>query len=442
VHRRIAVLTVTLVLALAAHVPAASAWGNGNNGGNGYGTHDWVLDEAIQLAGSEGGWVDVRTALLASDDPDNVGYSAALHGFYDNSRLRGGPQEVADVYFQVVNAYRAGDYETASVLLGQMSHYYADVLNPCHASSLSLGRSVLHAAYEWDVGPFTRWSGENRDWITPRPPALVRDVRAKAVAGAAFARVMYPVLLTQYTRTGTFDVGAEPVLGVTEQALNRAANDLADIIRSVPVGAGLAHAPAQAKADMSRHDPDPGNIPNAFVICRDATGKPMEGVGVAFTWHLPSGDVTYVRYSDPHGLAKDYHRIVAEDLGHKIKVTTAAASSGEVTTSTTYVTPRIRLGYGTRGLRASVSSAHPPLDTVVMARAAVRDTLGRPAVGLTVIFTWHYASGDLAGTAVTDASGVARFQRNVGQARRGTVVKVTTKISVAGRSATASLTPR
>jgi hypothetical protein len=433
---------VTFVLALVVHVPAASAWGNGSNGGNGYGTHDWVLDEAIRLAGSEGSWVHVQTALLASDDPDNVGYSATLHGFYDNSRLRGGPQEVADVYFQVVNAYRAGDYETASRFLGQMSHYYADVLNPCHASSLSLGRTALHAAYEWDVGPFTRWSGQNQDWITPRAPALAADVRAKAVAGAAFARKLYPVLLAEYTRTGTFDVGAEPVLGVTRQALNRAANDLADIVRSVPVGAGLAPAPAQAKADMSRHDPDIGNIPNAFVICRDAKGEPIEGVGVAFTWHLPSGDVTYIRYSDPHGRAKDYHRVVAEDLGHKIKVTTAAASSGQMTTSTTYVTPRIRLAYGTHGLRASVSSAHPSWGTVVTARAAVRDTHGRPLAGLRVTFTWRYASGNVTGSAVTDASGVARIQNNIGQARRGSVVKVTTRISLAGRSATTSFVPK
>jgi hypothetical protein len=193
---------------------------------------------------------------------------------------------------------------------------------------------------------------------------------------------------------------------------------------------------------MSRHDPDLGNIPNAFVICRDASGKPIEGAGVAFTWHLPSGDVTYLRYSDPHGLAKDYRRIVAADLGHKIKVTTAAASSGQVTTSVTYVTPRVKLGYGTHGLRASVSSAHPTRGTVVTARAAVRDTHGRPMAGLKVTFTWRYASGNVTGTAVTDASGVARFQNNIGQAHRGSVVKVTTRITLAGRSATTSFIPK
>ncbi len=52
---------------------------------NGYGTHDWVLDNAIRMAGEKGEWVDSRTALLASDDPDSYGTNNYYHLFRDRA---------------------------------------------------------------------------------------------------------------------------------------------------------------------------------------------------------------------------------------------------------------------------------------------------------------------------------------------------------------------
>ena len=52
--------------------PNALAWSNGVNGPNTFGTHDWILREAIEASGNAGSWICRREALRATDDPDTV----------------------------------------------------------------------------------------------------------------------------------------------------------------------------------------------------------------------------------------------------------------------------------------------------------------------------------------------------------------------------------
>ena len=66
------VLVMVFVAALAA-AGSVEAWSNGPNQGDGFGTHDWILLEAADLAGTQGaGWVNLDVALPQADDPDNV----------------------------------------------------------------------------------------------------------------------------------------------------------------------------------------------------------------------------------------------------------------------------------------------------------------------------------------------------------------------------------
>ena len=52
---------VLLACAGLATLPSqALAWANRPNERNGFGTHDWVLDNALRIAGEEGDWVDSR----------------------------------------------------------------------------------------------------------------------------------------------------------------------------------------------------------------------------------------------------------------------------------------------------------------------------------------------------------------------------------------------
>jgi hypothetical protein len=45
---------------------------NGVDGPNTYGTHDWILDHALDGLGDRADWVCRRAALRATDDPDTV----------------------------------------------------------------------------------------------------------------------------------------------------------------------------------------------------------------------------------------------------------------------------------------------------------------------------------------------------------------------------------
>ena len=49
-------------------VSSASAWSNGVNGPNTYGTHDWILHKAVRAMGPRARWVRLRVALRAMDD--------------------------------------------------------------------------------------------------------------------------------------------------------------------------------------------------------------------------------------------------------------------------------------------------------------------------------------------------------------------------------------
>jgi hypothetical protein len=42
------------------------------DGYNSFGTHDWILREAIRVLGDDANWVCVGRALRATDDPDSV----------------------------------------------------------------------------------------------------------------------------------------------------------------------------------------------------------------------------------------------------------------------------------------------------------------------------------------------------------------------------------
>ena len=79
-----AALLVLLTLAcLVVATPSAFAWSNGGDYGNGFGTHDWVLYEANQLAEGEGYfWLRTGAALRATDDPDTRLHDT-YHHVYD-----------------------------------------------------------------------------------------------------------------------------------------------------------------------------------------------------------------------------------------------------------------------------------------------------------------------------------------------------------------------
>jgi hypothetical protein len=445
VVRRLVLLAIAAVLAFGLAVPSAFAWGNGGDAADGdrYGTHDWLLDEAIRVAGVDGSWVDVRTALLATDDPDNETDRAA-HSFRENGLYGGAPQKVADLYYQAVTAYAAGDIEGASRSLGLMSHYYTDILNPFHSTDASRPWSAVHGPYEHAVSIENNRPGKNRAWIAPAARVALADVRARTVAAAHFSRAKFPALIGALKSMHEIDLGQPIVSAITRQVMSRAVNDLADIVSGVPSARGLAKAPATVKLTVSRRYVTPGLMICAFAECKDAAGKPIEGASVAFTWPGPAGSViTTLAYTGPSGVAHNWQRLIGTPYHVRSIVQAVASSSGSAVTKSTWFVKSVTLKAGSAGLRAKVSDTTPARESTVTARAIVRDRSGHAVVSLPVTFVWKFKTSTVTRTVMTDSSGVARVSLNIGACARGYRAWVTVKTTSAGhpRSAKTSFAP-
>jgi hypothetical protein len=340
----IAILALTISAGPA--VSSAFAWANGPYGGNGYGTHDWVLDEAIGLAGEEAAWLDRDTALTHTDDPDNLDgvlRGDPLNHIYNLTRTGcGAPQRVADLYYQAVASYGAGDVESASRYIGELSHYYSDICQPYHTVWDPTDPRVPaeHIRYELAVDDYHRHPGNVASWIAPAPRTPLRDVRARTVSAAYAARADYGSLKAAFRSDGFSTRSSTPVGAITRARMSRAANDLADIIAAVPTGRGLAAQPRFVSVSPSRRYPSRTSKVAARAKMTDQNGAPLEGVRVTFAWAFPSGTVKTVAYTRGDGVATSWQSMALAKRGRTLTVTARSTSNGITIAKSTWVKVR------------------------------------------------------------------------------------------------------
>lgn len=339
--RRIAVIAVVIALMVGALPGTALAWCNGGpkNGivGNGYGTHDWILDRAIKQAGADGAWVNRTSALLSTDNPDSQRTHYAYHWFREVGPGRGAPFMVSELYHKAVVAYRAGDKVSASKYLGVLSHYYADIIQPFHTSSTSDSYRKLHSDYEFAVDDYQHKPTGVAAWVTPRPVAPVTDIRAKTVSAALYARSLFPGLLASYKLSHSVRTGR--TYTVTKLVMSRAVNDLADIVASIPLASGETSAPATVSMHLSRTNPRQNTGVTAYVTCTDSEGMPMDAVGVLFTWRLPTGTTTTRTFTDASGLATRGMDIGMSPIGQRSIVSANVTVNGTTTVVESWFVP-------------------------------------------------------------------------------------------------------
>ncbi len=444
--RKTITLSVALVLALGLGVSSAFAWGNGADlngdgiGDNGYGTHDWILEHAIDLAGSDADWVDVEAALLASDDPDSTKTSKYMHGFKEFGRGRGAPQAVADEYHKLVKAYNAGDYKTASRHLGALSHYYADACQPFHTKYDSVNRESLHRDYELDTQPLTNRFSASKGWITARSRYSVSDVRDKTVSAGKYSRSKYNALVRDYSKRRNLSGGDSKA--ITGLVLSRAVNDLADIVCAVDDGKGLAENPDDIRVTMSKQYPAQKSNVCAYAKVVDSNGKPMEGVGVKLSWPLSNGTETVTVYTEPDGVAHWWQNIGPASMMKRRSVESRSHSSGTTTVDSGWYIPSPKLASGTKGVRTTLSNRTPKQGTVVRAKTKFRSVSGKPVKGLKVTFTWQFKSGTKKTYAYTNAKGNAYSSLNIGKAKKGYPVRVRGRAMSGGSTRSSSTTFR
>ena len=248
-RRPFASLVLGLALLAGTAMPAL-AWGNGGNLGNGYGTHDWIISQALKVFGdSPPAWLDVNAALLASDDPDKVFWAANEHVFYEKGYGRGAVDRISEFYHQTLVAHQAGDDATASTTFGWMAHYVGDILQPYHTNYAAIKLDDSHLRYENLVGVLTRNPDASPEWITDdRTPKAINDVRATSIAAAAYSRKFFPELYSIFKVDET--VLAPRVLEITGYLLKRASADLADMLYSIDQGVGEAAPVDSVKASV------------------------------------------------------------------------------------------------------------------------------------------------------------------------------------------------
>ena len=326
---------------------AALGWANGpsqDGPGNGFGSHDWVLTKAIELAGDGAAWLDSDAAIAACDDPDtSLVRPDPLNHIYNLTRTGcGAPQRVGDLYFDATSAYAAGDTEHASVLIGQLSHYYSDICQPYH-TFWDPGDPLVpadHLAYELAVDDNQRHAGDVDDWITPTTRKRPTDVRALTVAAALAARRDYPDLKRAMRLEG-FVADASSATGrITRARLSRAANDLADIISAVPSGEGRAPTPTMRSLIPSNRTPRRATKVAMRTRIVDPAGRPIRAVRVDYEWRIGKQTARSVAYSEADGTATSWRSMADVPRGVRVVVVATARANGTSTSRRTTLRPR------------------------------------------------------------------------------------------------------
>ena len=428
------------VLAGAFALPAApvKAWANG--GGDGYGTHDWIVDQAVKvLNGRVDGWFDASIARLASDDPDTIEVrndpSRGIDHVYNGVGRRGGAIDRISLEFDLAQAaYARGDYSDASYHIGLLSHFYGDILQPFHTAYAASGHKTAHLNYELRVNEKTRHPNDSPSWANPRRTVYgFANIRTKAIAAAAYSRKYFAPLYAEFIKNQS-RLDAK-VSDITGRVLRRATGDLADVIWAISQGTGAAPQVGSLKLSVKWVGVRSGSTAEAvFVTAKDVNGKPIEGLKVDVAWPTATGTRHEYLYTDASGRQKRIGPVGTSPRLRPMIVTATTTVRDQVKTTNAWwaITPPLRTGG--KGFRTVVSDKTVVPGQVVTVTSVAHDTKGRPVPNLLVTWTWNYAGHRVHTHAITDAHGRATSTQLITTATTKKTITVTAHTQSASRN--------
>jgi len=159
----ISALAILLLVIATLFQQGASGWGNGGYSADldnpDYGTHDGIANLALSISDSNVSFLTgtYHTQFLlgteAPDNPDYVGDTGNHHVYYYASgQLQDDKAAVraATIYAEGLAKLKSGDLSSAAFLIGEMSHYIADVgvFGHTMGSNTDWGTEVHHSDYE------------------------------------------------------------------------------------------------------------------------------------------------------------------------------------------------------------------------------------------------------------------------------------------------------
>ncbi len=427
-HRSIRTLVLSLLLVAGVATPA-HAWSNGPDSGNGYGTHDWIVSQAIKVFdGSPPSWLDVNAALTATDDPDKDFYASNEHVFYEQGYGRGAVDRITKYYHEALVAHAGGDDRKASIRFGWLAHYYGDILQPFHTNHAALDRKASHKAYELLVDTDTRHSTDAEAWMTgDRSPQSIADVRTTAIAAAAYSRSRYTELYREFhadeSRLNT------QVKAITGSLLKRASSDLADVLYSIDRGVGDAATVASVGASVKYTYAAQNSKQPVYVTVKDAGGNGLEGVRVDIDFPKASGGTTLLRrYTDANGKVTAWGDVGASPFGLKRDVKVTVTTNDVTKTATPWFMATRKLASGTAGFKTWVMDSTVKAGQTVKIISRTRDTSGRPVAKLKVTWTWTFNDGSVKTTVgTTNSKGKARTTMLITSGTPKGTVKITAR---------------
>lgn len=332
-----AAIAMLVVLATAG---SAAAWSNGPSAGgvtgDGYGTHDWIIDQAIKtFGGTPPSWLEIDTARKASDDPDTLFWRTNEHVYMESGYGRGAVYMTTEYYARVINDIKKGDHHQASIDFGRMAHFFADLAVPFHTAYAAVSKTSTHNAYELLVDSRNRTSSSAPEWQTAdRSPGPVTDVRALSIALAAYSRAYYPELYKEFTKNQkTMTARASQITGYL---LKKASRELGDLLYSATNGIGNPPAAAKVVPSLKYVQPSSIEYQAIYIKVTDASGKPIEGARVDVWWpssaNVPNGAEptahVFRAYTMPDGVAKATAYIDLSQHGKKMAVKVQVATRG------------------------------------------------------------------------------------------------------------------
>lgn len=422
--------------AFASQATPAAGWSNG--GGDGYGTHDWIIDQAVRvLDGRVDGWFDAQMARIHSDDPDTIERAEAQrhdHEYHEKGKRGGAIDRIAREFDVAQASYAAGDYEDASYHIGLLAHIYGDILQPYHTAYAAVKRNPEHSRYELLVGPLTRHPNDMPAWQSSRRTvSTFANIRTKAVASAKYSRSLYPALHKAFGPDQTHL--NETVKAITGKVMRRAANDLADVIWSVAQGTGAQPQIGSLKVSVRWVGVKSGYPTQwVYVTARDVDGNPIEGLMVTVAWPTTTGTRNELLYTDPHGRQMRKGAVGTSPKLTPLDVVASATVRGQLSTAHAWwaITPVLKdRGAGFR-TRVSDDTVVPGQTVVVTSTA--HDRNGRPVPNLLVRWVWDFDGRTLTTRAITDATGRASSSQLITTSTTRTRVHVTAFTQSASRN--------
>lgn len=402
-----------MALVVAALVAPAPAFGWANNKDD-YGTHDWVLDQALKvLDGRVDGWFNRELALVHTDDPDYTrDPEANEHTYRAEGRVGGAVDRIAYHYDLAQAAYEAHDYDEASIQIGLMSHYAADIGEPFHTHMGGIPLGDQAKKYEQLVAPLHRDKNDTPEWSSSRRTvSVIENVRETSAGTAAYSRQFFKELYDRL-KSSNFHL-TDRVSEITGLVFKRATNDLADLIWSITQGVGAQPAVGKIEMEIRWTGVLPGDENTVWVRAFDVDGHPIEGLRVEVAWPTPTGTQIELLYTLPDGRQKR-HRPVGTSPKLVLRPVTATAEvRGDAVVAHGAWTISPRLASGNAGFKTVVNDSTVIAGQVVTVTSIARDAHGDPVPNLLVTWVWDVGATTLKTQGYTNGNGRASSSKTI-----------------------------